>query len=133
MTPARHAAFLKLRRDPRLKEVHTAKGCRQLSRVSRETHPAGRTAFYPRFRIENNGSRSQSEALTAPPRTDAGAAIGREALDAARVASGACIKSVARPSARKVLAVMVKDSKKYAPTGGWGFQFWVGGDPKSRS
>src|SRR5215831_10621808 len=32
--------------------------------------------------------------------------------------------------ARKGLAVMVKDSKKYASTGGWGFQFWEGGDPK---
>jgi hypothetical protein len=30
----------------------------------------------------------------------------------------------------KGLAVMVKDSKKYAATGGWGFQFWLGGDPK---
>jgi Cytochrome P460 len=32
--------------------------------------------------------------------------------------------------ARKGIAVMVKDSKKYASTGGWGFQFWEGGDPK---
>jgi len=24
---------------------------------------------------------------------------------------------------------MVKDSKKYATTGGWGFQAWKGGDP----
>src|SRR6266567_7267401 len=32
--------------------------------------------------------------------------------------------------ARKALAVMVKDSKKYASTGGWGFQLWAGGDPK---
>ena len=31
---------------------------------------------------------------------------------------------------RKGLAVMVKDAKKYASTGGWGFQFWAGGDPK---
>jgi Cytochrome P460 len=31
---------------------------------------------------------------------------------------------------RKALAVMVKDSKKYASTGGWGFQLWEGGDPK---
>jgi hypothetical protein len=30
---------------------------------------------------------------------------------------------------RKFLTVMVKDSKKYASTGGWGFQAWVGGDP----
>jgi Cytochrome P460 len=30
---------------------------------------------------------------------------------------------------RKVLTVMVKDSKKYASTGGWGFQAWLGGDP----
>jgi len=32
--------------------------------------------------------------------------------------------------ARKALATMVKDSKKYASTGGWGFQLWGGGDPK---
>jgi len=30
---------------------------------------------------------------------------------------------------RKFLTTMVKDSKKYASTGGWGFQAWVGGDP----
>ena len=30
----------------------------------------------------------------------------------------------------KGLAVMVKDAKKYAATGGWGFQFFAGGDPK---
>ena len=30
---------------------------------------------------------------------------------------------------RKALPVMVKDSKKYASTGGWGFQAWGGGDP----
>jgi hypothetical protein len=29
---------------------------------------------------------------------------------------------------RKGLAVMVKDSSKYASTGGWGFQFFAGGD-----
>jgi hypothetical protein len=32
--------------------------------------------------------------------------------------------------ARKGLAVMVKDTKKYASTGGWGFQFWAGEDAK---
>jgi Cytochrome P460 len=32
--------------------------------------------------------------------------------------------------ALKGLALMEKDSKKYAATGGWGFQFWVEGDPK---
>jgi Cytochrome P460 len=32
--------------------------------------------------------------------------------------------------ALKGLALMVKDSKKYASTGGWGFQFWLRGDPK---
>jgi len=31
---------------------------------------------------------------------------------------------------RKVLATMVKDKKKYASTGGWGFQAWAEGDPK---
>ena len=25
---------------------------------------------------------------------------------------------------------MEKDAKKYAATGGWGFQAWAGGDPK---
>jgi hypothetical protein len=30
----------------------------------------------------------------------------------------------------KGLALMVKDSKKYASTGGWGFQLWLGGDRK---
>jgi agmatine/peptidylarginine deiminase len=32
--------------------------------------------------------------------------------------------------ARKGLGIMVKDQKKYASTGGWGFQLWAGGDPK---
>ena len=31
--------------------------------------------------------------------------------------------------ARKALAVMVTDAKKYATRGGWGFQAWAGGDP----
>jgi hypothetical protein len=31
--------------------------------------------------------------------------------------------------AKKAVTVMVKDSKKYALTGGWGFQVWAGGDP----
>jgi hypothetical protein len=31
---------------------------------------------------------------------------------------------------RKGLAVMVKDAAKYGPTGGWGFQFFLGGDGK---
>jgi hypothetical protein len=31
---------------------------------------------------------------------------------------------------RKAIPVMLKDSKKYAATGGWGFQAWAGGDPK---
>lgn len=31
---------------------------------------------------------------------------------------------------RKAIPVMLKDSKKYASTGGWGFQAWAGGDPK---
>ena len=30
---------------------------------------------------------------------------------------------------RKALAIMVKDKKKYASTGGWAFQAWAGGDP----
>jgi Cytochrome P460 len=30
---------------------------------------------------------------------------------------------------RKGLAVMVKDVKEYASTGGWGFQLWDRGDP----
>ena len=28
------------------------------------------------------------------------------------------------------MATMIKDSKKYASTGGWGFQFWAEGDAK---
>jgi hypothetical protein len=31
---------------------------------------------------------------------------------------------------RKAIPVMLKDAKKYAATGGWGFQAWAGGDPK---
>jgi len=31
---------------------------------------------------------------------------------------------------RKAIAVMLRNSKKYAATGGWGFQVWAGGDPK---
>jgi hypothetical protein len=31
---------------------------------------------------------------------------------------------------RKVLAIMVRNAKKYATTGGWGFQAWSGGDAK---
>jgi hypothetical protein len=30
---------------------------------------------------------------------------------------------------KKAVTVMVKDAKKYAQTGGWGFQVWAGGDP----
>jgi Cytochrome P460 len=30
---------------------------------------------------------------------------------------------------RKLTAIMLKDKKKYASTGGWGFQAWAGGDP----
>jgi Cytochrome P460 len=30
---------------------------------------------------------------------------------------------------KKAVTVMVKDVKKYATTGGWGFQVWAGGDP----
>jgi hypothetical protein len=29
---------------------------------------------------------------------------------------------------RKGVATMIKDSKRYASTGGWAFQFWAGGD-----
>lgn len=38
-------------------------------------------------------------------------------------------EGVYRQGARKFIALMVKDSKKYASTGGWGFQAWQGGDP----
>ena len=31
---------------------------------------------------------------------------------------------------RKAIPVMLKDAKKYAATGGWGFQAWAGGDPE---
>jgi hypothetical protein len=29
---------------------------------------------------------------------------------------------------RQAITLMVKDSKKYSSTGGWGFQAWAGGD-----
>jgi hypothetical protein len=32
----------------------------------------------------------------------------------------------------KATAIMLKDKKKYAATGGWGFQAWAGGDPTKR-
>src|SRR5215472_16550133 len=32
--------------------------------------------------------------------------------------------------ARKGLATMIKNTKKYSSTGGWGFQFWAEGDAK---
>jgi hypothetical protein len=31
--------------------------------------------------------------------------------------------------AKKFVTVMVKNAKKYATTGGWGFQVWAAGDP----
>lgn len=34
--------------------------------------------------------------------------------------------------ARKVVGVMHKDSKKFAATGGWGFEGFGGGDPANR-
>jgi hypothetical protein len=34
--------------------------------------------------------------------------------------------------ARKVLGVMHKDARKYAATGGWGFEGFGGGDPRKR-
>ncbi|SFF64927.1 Cytochrome P460 [Fontimonas thermophila] len=33
---------------------------------------------------------------------------------------------------RKVLGVMHKDARRYAATGGWGFEGFAGGDPKQR-
>ncbi len=35
--------------------------------------------------------------------------------------------------ARKVLGVMVKDGKRFAATGGWGFEGFAGGDPETRA
>jgi hypothetical protein len=34
---------------------------------------------------------------------------------------------------RKVVAVMVRDAKRYAETGGWGFQAFKGGDPMQKA
>lgn len=34
------------------------------------------------------------------------------------------------PGERKVLAIMVRNTRKYAATGGWGFQAWDEGDAK---
>lgn len=33
---------------------------------------------------------------------------------------------------RKVVAVIVRDAKRYAETGGWGFQAFKGGDPEQK-
>ena len=33
------------------------------------------------------------------------------------------------PGSRRLLAVMVRNSVRYAATGGWGYQAWAGGDP----
>jgi hypothetical protein len=35
--------------------------------------------------------------------------------------------------AHKVLGVMHKDAKRYAATGGWGFEAWKAGDPTQRA
>ena len=35
--------------------------------------------------------------------------------------------------ARKIVGVMAKDSKRFATTGGWGFEGFAGGDPKVRA
>jgi hypothetical protein len=37
--------------------------------------------------------------------------------------------SAYRQGGRKFITVMVKNSTKYASTGGWGFQAWAAGDP----
>jgi hypothetical protein len=37
---------------------------------------------------------------------------------------------VTNEGGRKAIVLMVKDAKKYAATGGWGWQAWAGGDPK---
>jgi len=39
------------------------------------------------------------------------------------------VDGVYQQGVRKAIPVMVKDSKKYPSTGGWGFQAWAGGDP----
>jgi Cytochrome P460 len=41
----------------------------------------------------------------------------------------ALVDGVYQQGARKAVPVMVKNSIKYASTGGWGFQAWAGGDP----
>ena len=46
-------------------------------------------------------------------------------LLAARLENGAYVEGK-----RKVLAVMVKNAKRYASTGGWGFQAFAKGDPQ---
>lgn len=35
--------------------------------------------------------------------------------------------------ARKIVGVMAKDSKRFASTGGWGFEGFAGGDPQVRA
>ena len=39
------------------------------------------------------------------------------------------VEGVFTQGSRKAIPVMLKDARKYASTGGWGFQAWAGGDP----
>lgn len=39
-------------------------------------------------------------------------------------------QGVSTEGPRKAIGIMYRDAKKYASTGGWGFQLWIGGDPK---
>ena len=39
------------------------------------------------------------------------------------------VEGVYTQGSRKAIPVMLKDARKYASTGGWGFQAWAGGDP----
>jgi hypothetical protein len=46
------------------------------------------------------------------------------------VDEGAFMHTTLSQGSRKAIPVMLKDAKKYASTGGWGFQAWAGGDPR---
>ncbi len=93
VTTARPAALVNLRRHPRLKEVHRAKGCRQIFHVSRETHPARSNGIS----IPVLGSRI-SVPDPNPPR--ARMPMGVPLARALSGASGACAAPTARPAAR---------------------------------
>lgn len=53
-----------------------------------------------------------------------GSVVVFDLLDVARTPDNAVVEKE-----RRVLAVMVRDSRRFAETGGWGYEAWAGGDP----